>query len=102
MKIKKNDEVKIIRGKDKGKTGNVDAVLPKEEKVVVNGMNQYKRHMKGGKVQGQRSEIITLTKPLPVSSVILLCPKCHEAARVGYRFEKDKKVRYCKKCEQTI
>lgn len=101
MKIKKNDEVKIVSGKDKGKTGTVEHAYEKEHKVLVTGINEYKRHRKGN-MQGQRSEIITIIKPLSVANVMLLCPKCHEPARVGYRFEKDKKVRYCKKCESTI
>ncbi len=101
MKIKKNDEAKIVRGKDKGKSGKVLQVFQKEDTVLVEGVNEFKRHRKGN-MQGQRSEIVTITKPLPVANVMLLCPKCHEPARVGYKFEKDKKVRYCKKCDMTI
>lgn len=101
MKIIKNDEVKIVRGKDKGKSGKVLRVFQKEDRVLVEGMNEFKRHRKGN-MQGQRSEIVTLTKPLPVANVMFLCPKCHEPARVGYAVEKDKKVRVCKKCGQTV
>ena len=101
LKLRKNDEVKIIRGKDKGKTGTIEQVLTKENKVLVPGVNEYKRHKKGD-MSGGRSEIITITKPLPVSNVKLLCPKCHEAVRVGFTMEKDKKVRFCKKCKGTF
>jgi large subunit ribosomal protein L24 len=101
MKIIKADEVKIVRGKDKGKTGKVQRVFEKEDAVLVEGVNEYKRHRKGN-MQGQRSEIVTITKPLPVANVMFLCPKCHEPARVGYTVEKDKKMRVCKKCGQTI
>lgn len=101
MKLKKGDEVKIVAGKDKGKTGKVEKVLPDEQKVLVTGVNQYKRHMKG-KSQGQKSEIITITKPLPVANVMLVCPKCHIVARVGYTISGDKKERICKKCQQTL
>lgn len=101
MKLKKGDEVKIVAGKDKGKTGKVEKVLPDVQKVLVTGVNQYKRHMKG-KGQGQKSEIITITKPLPVANVMFVCPKCHTMARIGYTITGDKKERTCKKCQQAI
>lgn len=101
MKIHKGDEVKIVLGKDKGKTGKVEKIMPKADMVVVTGMNQYKRHMKA-RSQNQSSEIVTITKPLDVAKVRVVCPKCHAITRVGYRREKDKKVRICRKCEQTI
>lgn len=101
MKLKKGDEVKVIRGKDKGKTGKLEKVFPQLEKVLILGINEYKRHMKA-KSQSEPSEIVTIAKPLGVASVALICPKCHVATRVGYTMEKDKKVRICRKCEQTI
>jgi large subunit ribosomal protein L24 len=101
MKIKKGDQVKVVRGKDSGKTGSVDKVLSREEKVLVIGVNQYKRHMKA-RTQNKPSEIVTLTKPLPVSNVRLICPKCKLPTRVGYSMQKDKKVRICRRCEQEI
>ncbi|OGH42308.1 MAG: 50S ribosomal protein L24 [Candidatus Levybacteria bacterium RIFCSPLOWO2_02_FULL_36_8b] len=101
MKLKKGDEVKVVRGKDKGRTGKIDRVLSKEDKVLVLGVNQYKRHMKA-RSQKQPSEIITIIKPLPVSNVLLVCPKCHLTTRVGFSIDKDQKIRICKKCKQTI
>ncbi len=101
MKLLKGDTVKVIRGKDKGKTGNVDKTLPKKGKVVVEGVNQYKRHVKA-RTEGQKSEIITLTKPLSVMNVILVCPKCKKSTRVGYKVLKDSKTRVCKKCNKEI
>lgn len=101
MKLRKNDSVKVVSGKDKGKVGKIEKIYPKENKVLVSGVNQYKRHLKG-KAQGQKSEIVTLTKPLPVSAVSLVCPKCNKVARIGFRIEKTKKERFCKKCEKTI
>jgi len=101
MKLKKGDEVQVVVGKDKGKKGKIEQVLAKKNKVLVPGVNQYKRHMKA-KSQNQQSEIVTITKPLSVANVIFICPHCHQIARVGYRFEKEKKVRFCKKCDQTI
>lgn len=101
MKIKKGDQVKVINGKDKGKTGSVEKVFTKTKKVLIAGVNIYKRHKKG-RFQGQKSEIIDITKPLPEANVQLVCPKCHVLTRVGYRVEKGKKVRICRKCEQII
>lgn len=101
MKLVKNDEIKVVAGKDKGKTGKVEKVFSKESKVLVAGVNQYKRHMKA-REQGQQSEIITITKPLPVANVQLICPKCKKITRVGYKVEGEKKVRICRKCKATI
>jgi len=100
MKLKKGDTVKVVAGKDKGKISKVQKVLPKAGKVLVEGVNQYKRHLKG---RGQvKSQIITITKPLPVSNVALVCPKCSKPTRVGYAMMQEKKVRFCKKCKQDI
>jgi large subunit ribosomal protein L24 len=101
MKLKKGDSVKVVRGKDKGKTGKIDRVFPKINKVLVNGVNLYKRHLKA-RSQTKPSEIVTLTKPLPEENVILICPKCHKETRVGYRIEKKVKSRICKKCDAEI
>lgn len=101
MKYKKGDEIKVVLGKDKGKTGKIDKVFPKENKVLIGGVNLYKRHLKA-RSQNQKSEIITLTKPLPLSNIQLICPKCHLLTRVGFSIEKDKKERICKKCKQII
>ena len=90
MKLKKGDQVKIIRGKDSGKTGLVEKVYPKLSKVIVAGINQYKRHVKA-KTQDQKSEIVVITKPLSSSNVILVCPKCKKSTRVGYKVLKDNK-----------
>lgn len=101
MKIKKGDEVKVLVGKDKGKTGKVEKVFVREEKVLVPGVNQFKRHVKA-RSEKEKSEIKTITKPLLVANVALLCPKCHKPTRVGYSLEKDGKKRMCKKCKKTI
>ena len=101
MKLKKGDEIKVVRGKDKGKTGKIEKVFPKLNKVVVPNVNLYKRHLKA-RSQRQPSEIITLTKPLHVSNVKLVCPKCHLPARVGYKIDDGSKTRICRKCSQEI
>lgn len=101
MKLKKGDKVKVIKGKDKGKTGKIERVLAKKNQVLVLGVNQYKRHLKA-RSQRQPSEIVTLTKPLSLTNVALVCPSCGEIARVGFKIEKDSKMRICKKCNKQI
>jgi len=101
MKLQKGDTVNVVRGKDSGKTGKIEKVFSKEAKVLVEGVNQYKRHIKA-RMAGQKSEIVTLTKPLPVSNVMLLCPKCKKLTRVGYKVMKEDKVRICKKCQAEL
>lgn len=101
MKLKKGDLVKIVSGKDRGKTGKVEHVLPKIEKVLVTGVNQYKRHLKA-KAQGQSSEIVTITKPLSGQNVALICPHCKLQTRIGFRIEKNDKIRVCAKCDKKI
>ena len=101
MKLKKGDNIKVIRGKDKGKTGKIEKVFPKLNKVLIPNVNQYKRHMKA-RSQNQPSEIVTLTKPLPQSNVSFVCPKCHKESRIGYKLEKGVKSRVCMKCESEI
>lgn len=102
MKLHTGDTVLIVRGKDNGRTGKVEKVLPKEDKVVVEGVNQFKRHVKA-RTANQKSEIITLTKPLSIANVMLQCPKCKKAVRVGYKMLKDgNKVRVCKKCNAEV
>lgn len=101
MKLKKQDEVIITLGKDKGKSGKIEALLPKSNEVLVTGINQYKRHSKS---QGQQKPggIITITKPLSVAKLAPVCPKCKQRTRLGYIFENGKKERICKKCKQII
>lgn len=100
-KLKKGDEVKIVRGKDKGRTGKIEKVLPKIQKVLIPGVNEFKRHAKAKK-QSQKSEIITIVKPLPIANLMLICPRCHEPTRVGFSVISGNKTRICRKCEQAI
>ena len=98
MKIKKGDTVQVVTGKEAGKSGKVERVYEKEMKVLLENINQFKRHLKA-RSQSQPAEIITITKPLPVANVQLICPKCKKITRVGYVQEKDTKMRICRKCE---
>ncbi len=97
MRIRKGDNVQVLSGNDKGKTGEVLEVMQKEDKVVVKGVNVRKKHVKARK-QGDESGIIPVECAIPASKVNVVCPKCGKATKVGYRVDKDKKVRVCKKC----
>lgn len=101
MKIHKGDTVQVMIGKDKGKKGEVVKVLPSKGMVMVDNINQYKRHIKG-RQQGQKSEIVTITKPLHVSKVSLLDPKKKKPARAGYKIEKGKKERISRMSKEVI
>ncbi len=101
MKIKKNDTVLIISGKDKGKKGKVTETFPKDFKIIVEGVNLAKKHRRPRK-QGEKGQIVAIPKSLSVSSVKLVCPKCAEATRVGYKTTESGKFRICKKCGQEI
>ena len=101
LKIKLKDKVKILSGKDKGREGIVEKVFPQTAEVLVNGVNLYKKHIKGG--YGQKSGIYDIPKPIDISRVALVCPKCSRAVRVGFLVKEDgSKVRVCKKCKSEI
>ena len=102
MKIRKNDTVVIIAGKDKGKSGKVRRTFPKEDKVVVEGLNMIKRHSRARRAARQAG-IIELEAPIHLSNVMLLCDKCGKYTRVGFRFLADgKKARVCRACQELI
>lgn len=104
MKIKKNDTVKIIKGKDNGKSGKVIRVLRKENKVVVEGLNLFKKHLRPRR-QNEKGQIVQVPRPINVSNVMLVCPSCKKPTRVGYVFEGEgrrSKKRLCKKCGATF
>lgn len=102
MKIRKGDEVKIILGRDRSKSGKVEKVL-KTGKVVVAGVNVYKRHV-SPKRFGQEGEggIVDIQKPINLSNVMLICPDCRKPTRVGFGLDKGKKKRICKKCGKEV
>lgn len=100
MKLKKNDKVQIMSGKDKGRTGKIEKVFPDKNQVLIPGVNVYKKHARArGQTQGG---IIDITKPIKVSKVALICPKCKKATRLGYRLEEKNKVRICRRCQEAI
>lgn len=101
MKIKKGDQVIVITGRDKGKTGEVVKAMPKENKVLVQGINLVKRHTRP--TQESAGGIISKEAPIHVSNVSLIDPKSGKATRVGFKVEKDgQKVRVAKRSGEVI
>lgn len=101
QKIKKGDNVKILLGKDRGRDGKVERVLGKEGKVLVTGVNVYKRHV-GKKIAGGEGQILSLIKPIDISNVALVCSECKKITRVGFKKNGDIKVRICRKCGKEL
>jgi len=102
VKIRKNDTVLVIAGKDKGKKGKVRFAYPKHERVIVEGINFVKRHTRArGAVR--QAGIIEQEAPLHISNVMLVCTKCNRPSRVGSRILADgRKVRLCHSCQEVI
>ena len=106
MKIRKGDEVEVISGRweDKGKRGEVIRVLPKDSRVIVQGVNLRKKHQSQVQTQGRTLTpgIIEFEGSIDVSNVMLVCPKCDEPTRVGIQREDGEAIRVCKRCEALI
>lgn len=101
-KIKKNDNVFVTTGKDRGKQGQVRRVLPKDNRAIVVGINIVKKHQRPRTAQ-QTGGIIEMEAPIHLSNLALVCPNCSRPTRVGIHIEADdRKVRYCKKCNEDI
>lgn len=102
MRIRKDDTVVIIAGKDRGKSGKVRRAFPREGKVVVEGLNMIKRHSRARRAARQAG-IIELEAPIQLSNVMLLCNKCGKRTRVGSRLLADgKRARICNSCQEVI
>lgn len=101
MKIKKGDQVLIISGKDRAKQGKVLDVFLKENRLLVEGVNLRKKHVKPKK-QGEKGQVVEVPGRISISNVKLICPKCGKPTRVGHKVIENKKYRICKKCSQEI
>lgn len=108
MHIRSGDEVLVIAGKDRGKRGKIKQAMPSENRVVVEGINIVKRHMRP-RGPGKPGGIIDMEAPLHASNVMLICPSCGRASRTGKRFLEEidhkgrpRKVRFCKACDAVI
>lgn len=101
MKIKKGDNVIVTTGKSKGKVGKVLFVLPKQNRIVVEGANMHKRHTKA-RNRNEKGQILELPMPFSASNVKVVCAKCEKPTRIARRIEGQEKLRICIKCKQTI
>ena len=101
MHVKKGDKVKVITGKDKGKEGVILAAFPKQDRVLVEGVNIVKKHVKPNQLNPQAG-IVSQEAAIHVSNVMLIDPKSGEPTRVGYKIENGKKVRVAKKSGAVI
>ena len=101
MKIHKGDTIKIIIGKDSGKTGKVLKVIPKKDKILIEGLNLFKKHVRPKKT-GEKGQTILVPRPINVSNAMILCASCGRPVKIGYRLEGGKKERICKKCKAKI
>ena len=100
-KIRTGDEVLVTSGRNKGQRGLVRMNLIERDRIVIEGVNIVKKHIKRGRAR--QAGIVEVEAPLHVSNVRLICPNCSESTRVGIRVNADgKNERYCKKCEQTV
>lgn len=101
MKLRKGDQIIVTLGKDKGKKGKIEAVFPKKNSVSIAGVNIFKKHTKS-QGEGKKGGIIEINKPLAVSKVALVCPKCNLPTRVGFEVDKKAKMRICRKCKGAL
>ncbi|MDD3661915.1 MAG: 50S ribosomal protein L24 [Candidatus Dojkabacteria bacterium] len=97
MKVRKGDTVKVMIGKDAGRQGRVVKVLPEEDRVVIEGMNVYKKHVRGDG-RNRQSAIIEISKPVHVSNVMVICGSCGKASRIRFSVDGGRKTRMCVKC----
>ena len=104
-RIKKGDNVILLIGKDKKKSGKVLKVIAADNKIIVDGLNTVKKHQRP-KNQGEKGQIVNVSRPINISNVKLICPACKKATRIVYKFEtkgdKTVKVRVCQKCGAKI
>lgn len=103
FKIRKDDKVMVIAGKDKGKVGKVLKILHKKDRVLVEKVNMVKRHTKANPYTQQPGGIVEKEAPIHISNVALMCDACTKPTRVGFKETADgEKVRFCKKCNEVI
>ena len=105
MRIKKGDNVKVMAGKDRGKTGKVIQAFPGSDRVVIEGVNAMAKHMKV-RNQGGKGQKVEFSGPIRAENVMLICPKCAKPTRIGMKTlgsgDAAKKVRTCRKCKESI
>ena len=103
FRIRKDDKVMVIAGKDKGKVGKVLKILRKRDRVVVEKVNMVKRHAKPNPYRREAGGITDKEAPIHLSNLMVVCSKCAAPTRVGYKYAEDgTKLRFCKKCNATL
>ena len=101
MKLKRKDNVIMLAGRDKGKTGEIVRILPATNQIVAEGLGVVKRHTKpSNKVP--RGGILEIAKPISASKVALVCPNCKQPTRIGYEINGENKERICRKCKAVV
>ena len=100
-KVVRGDTVRILSGKDKGKKGAVTAVLREDNRVIVEGVNMIKKHVRARRA-GEKGQRVSVAAPLHISNVQLICPSCKKGARVGISRDGGQRERVCKKCQAAI
>lgn len=100
-RVRKGDKVLVTAGKDKTKTGEVVKVLPSENRAIVKGVNEAKKHQKPS-MANQQGGIMTIDAPIHLSNLMPVCPSCGKAVRVGYTVVDNKKLRVCQKCKEQF
>lgn len=100
MKLKKDDKVLVLSGKDRGKKGKILKVFVKKGKVIVEGINMVKKHARP--TQSFQGGIVDRPNPLKVDKLMLICPRCNKPARIGKKKQDDENLRACRKCGEVI
>ena len=101
FRIKQGDTVRILLGKDRGKKAKVMAVLPSSERILVEGINMVKKHVRPRK-SGEKGQRVSVAAPMQISNVQLVCSACKKGTRIGVKREDGDRKRICKKCEAEI
>jgi large subunit ribosomal protein L24 len=102
LKIRRGDTVQVIKGKDKGKKGNIIKIFHKQGRALVQGINLFKKHKRKTR-QDQQGGIVTIESPIAICNLMFFCKHCNHPVRIGFRTDKEKtKVRFCKACQETV
>ena len=102
FRVKRNDQVVVLSGKDRGKRGKILSVFPEQNRVTVEGLNLVKRHMKRSQINPQGA-IVSRESPLPMDRVVPVCPRCNRGVRIGFKVSPDgTKGRICRRCQESI
>lgn len=101
LKIKEGDQVEVFAGRNRKKQGKIIKVIPAKERVVIEGVNLRKKHVRPKRAD-RKGETVEIPAPLPVANVRLICPSCSKPTRIGYKVEGKNKTRICKKCQSKI